>query len=170
MLAFRIIAAVAFLLLVLVVGSFLWTLAAPAVGSQDAVAGRRINETCAFATECRMRLSDLFDGDWDTFYEFGPQVPQSVMDDALGRRRVLARAGDRLLVFTKGGRIKAAEYAKDGTGKPLEGEIEFEGERYREQRSVMYRRNTWMRIQRFPVDASDPHQGNYFVLSAEAPE
>jgi hypothetical protein len=164
-LAFRIIAFVALGLLVLVLGSFFWTLLFPGAGQVDSVASRRIYQLCGFEAECKVRIGDLFNGDWDTFYEFGEEVPQSQIDQVLGSDIVLARARQRVLVFVRHGHVVLVKYSP-GTDQPFEGQIAFESERHREERVVRYPRNAELRVTAYPVDASSRRHGVYYVLSS----
>jgi len=164
-LAFRIIAAVVLITLAIVLGSFFWSLFVPGAGRIDAVASRRIYQLCGFNAECKVRIGDIFDGKWDTFYEFGADVSQAEINKTLGAGVVAVRDQQRILVFLQNGHVALVQYARGGVEKPLEGEIEFEEEHHREQRIVMYRRNTWVRVNAYPVDSSGKHRGNYYVLS-----
>lgn len=166
MLAFRIIAAVVIVLLLVVLGNFFWSLFMPGAGRVDAVAARRIHQVCGFNSECKVRIGDLFDGKWDTFYEFGYNVSQSEIDRALGGHIVRAKDLQRVFVFELNGQPTRVQYAKVGVEKPLEGEIEFGAEHHREQSWAMYRHDEWVRVYSFRVDPSDTNSGSYYVLSS----
>ena len=165
MLAFRIIAAIALVLFAVVLGSFFWSLLLPRAGRMDAVAARHINQLCGFDAQCKVQIGNIFGGDWDTFYEFGAAVPQSEVDRILGSSSVHVRDQERIEVMTRDGRVVASEYAKSDPETPLNDEIEFESETHRDQRSVRYTRDTWLRVTSFPVDAADERRGTYYVLS-----
>jgi len=169
MLAFRIIAAVVIVLLLAVLGNFFWSLFMPGAGRVDAVAARRIHQVCGFNSECKVRIGDLFDGNWDTVYEFGSDVSQSEIDQVLGARIVAVRKAQRILVFSRNGHVTLARYSNSGIEKPLEGEIEFGAEHHREQNWAMYRHDDWVRVNSFRVDPSDANSGSYFVLSSMNP-
>jgi len=164
-LAFRIIAFVALGLLVLVLGSFLWTLLFPGAGQVDSVASRRIYQLCGFEAECKVRIGDIFNGNWDTFYEFGEDVPQEQIDQVLGSHVVLAKPRQRILVFVRYGHVVLVKYSP-ATERPFEGQIAFESERHREERVVRYLHNTELRVTAYPVDASSRRHGVYYVLSS----
>jgi hypothetical protein len=166
MLAFRIIAAIAIVLLLAVLGNFFWSLIMPGAGRVDAVAARRIRQVCGFNSECKVRLGDLFDGNWDTVYEFGYNVSQSEIDQVLGGHIVRAHDLQRVLVFERQGKPIRVQYARGGVEKPLEGEIEFEAEHHREQNWAMYRHDEWVRVNSFRVDPADAGSGTYYVLSS----
>jgi hypothetical protein len=169
MLAFRIIAAIVIVLLLAVLGNFFWSLFMPGAGRVDAVAARRIHQVCGFNSECKVRIGDLFDGSWDTVYEFGYDVPQSQIDQVLGGHIVQARDLQRVLVFERNGQPIRVQYAKGGIEKPLEGEIDFGAEHHREQNWAMYRHDDSVRVNSFRVDPSDANSGSYYVLSSMNP-
>jgi hypothetical protein len=169
MLAFRIIAGLVIVLLLVVLGNFFWSLFMPGAGRVDAVAARRIHQVCGFNSECKVRVGDLFDGHWDTFYEFGYEVPQSEIDQVLGAHIVRAHDLQRVLVFERDGHAIRVQYSNGGIEKPLEGEIEFGAEHHREQNWAMYRHDDWVRVNSFRVDPADTSSGSYYVLSSMNP-
>ena len=129
----------------------------PGFGVSAASAGRAASasETC-------------FQGDWDTFYEFGAAVPQADLNATLHSTRVHRQEGKRTLVLTRAGRIVATENAAFGADKPFDGEIEFEDERHREERVVRYGRNTSLRVTSFPTESIAGGNGIFYVLSEDA--
>jgi hypothetical protein len=166
MVVFRVIAAVVLVLLAVVVGTFFWSILSPAAGRLDAIASRRIHQTCGFNAECKVRIGDLYDGNWDTFYEFGEEVPQAQVTAILGSSMVAVRPHQRIVVMARDGHPMKVDYAKKTQVQPVDGEIEFESERHREQRAVRYPRTTWLQVSQYPVDSSGQQHGTYYVLSA----
>lgn len=163
----RILAAVTLILFAVVIGIFLWSLFLPQAGRMDAYASARIRRLCGFTRPCSVRVGDLFEGDWDTFYEFGAAVPQADMDAILHSNLVHKVDGKRVLVLTRGGRIVATENAAFGAEKPFDGEIEFEDERHREEHTVRYSRNADLRVTSFPTEPIAGGQGVFYVLSLD---
>jgi len=151
-------------MVVFVLGALLWSLASARAGPLDAQAVRRIGRLCGFEARCEVRLSDLFDGDWDTLYEFGVGVDQSTMDSALGTHRVKRAGGQRTLVLLKDDRVVAAEHERYGAQQPLAGQIEFMDEHHREQSWVKYSRDMLLRVSAFRVADT---KGTYYVLTAD---
>ena len=170
MLASRIIVVVVLVMLVLVLGSFFWTLLAPGAGRVDAVASHRIYQLCGFEAQCKVRIGDIFGGDWDTFYEFGEEVPQATIDRVLGDHTVQAKDLQRVLVFARNGHVSQVKYAQSGVDNPFEGQIAFESERHREQRVVRYDHDTELRVTAYPVDPANKRRGIYYVLSTVGAE
>jgi hypothetical protein len=162
----RIIAALAVAMVLFVVGALLWSVASAKAGPLDAQAVRRIDRLCGFETQCKVRLGDLFDGDWDAFYEFGVGVDQATMDSVLGTHQVKRADRQRTLVLMNGSRVVAAEHETYGVQQPLAGQIEFVDEHHREQSWAKFSRETRMRVTTF--HAGDT-KGNYYVLTAQAP-
>jgi hypothetical protein len=162
----RIIAAIAVALLLFVVGAFIWTVVTAKTGALDAQAVRRIERQCGFQAECKVRLGDLFNGDWDTFYEFGVGVEQPVINSVLGTREVKRADGQRILVLMKDSNVVASEHEAYGTAQPLAGQIEFANEHHREQGWVKYDRDSFLRVTTFRVDPSQG-KGSYYVLAAD---
>ena len=165
--AVRVLAAFTLLLFAVVIGVFLWSLFSPQAGRMDAYASARIRRLCGFSRPCSVRIGDLFQGDWDTFYEFGAAVPQADIDATLRSTQVRRIEGKRTLVLTRAGRIVAMENASFGEERPFDGEIEFEDERHREQHIVRYSRNTPLRVTSFPTEPIAGGNGIFYVLSAE---
>ncbi len=164
----RVLAAVTFLLFAVVIGVFLWSLFSPQAGRMDAYASARIRRLCGFSRPCRVHIGDLFQGDWDTFYEFGAAVPQAEIDATLHSNLVHSVDGKRTLVLTRAGHIVAMENAAFGADKPFDGEIEFEDERHREQHVVRYGRNTPLRVTSFPTEPIAGGNGIFYVLSDDS--
>ena len=162
----RIIAAIAGALVLFVVGALIWTLLTAKAGAMDAQAARRIERECGFQAECKVRLGDLFDGDWDTLYEFGVGVDQTTMEAALGVDRVKPAKGKRTLVLMKDGHVFTSEHEAYGEGTPLAGQIEFASEHHREQGWVKYDHESVLRVTTFRIDPAQG-KGSYYVLSAE---
>ncbi len=163
----RILAAVTVILFAAVIGVFLWSLFSPQAGRMDAYASARIRRLCGFSRPCKVRIGDLFQGDWDTFYEFGAAVPQARINATLHSSLVHAIEGKRTLVLTHAGRIVATENAAFGAEKPFDGEIEFADEHHREQHIVRYSRDTPLRVTSFPTEPIAGGNGIFYVLSAE---
>jgi len=162
----RIIAGIAIALVLFVVGAFVWSMLTAKAGAMDAQAVRRIERQCGFQAECKVRLGDLFDGDWDTFYEFGVGVEQPTIESVLGVDRVKRANGQRTLVLMKDGHVFASEHEAYGVEQPLAGQIEFANEHHREQGWVKYNRDTFLRVSMFRSDPSKG-KGSYYVLAAE---
>ena len=162
----RIIAAIAVALLLFVVGAFIWSVVTAKTGALDAQAARRIERQCGFQAECKVELGNLFDGDWDTFYEFGVGVDQATIEGALGVDRVKRANGQRTLVLMKDGHVFASEHEAYGKDQPLAGQIEFATEHHREQGWVKYSRESVLRVSTYRID---PPQGKsfYYVLGTE---
>jgi hypothetical protein len=165
----RIIAGIALLAVVLVVGGLLWSLFGANSEGMDRIAARRIDQICGFQRECKVRMGDLFAGDWDTFYEFGAGLTQAEVDGVLGAGR--ARTGDlqRLLVLTRNGKVVSSQLEDGGVETPLDQEVEFDDERHRDRRWVAIQRDTWLRVNRFPVQNAKGAAGTFYVLSNETP-
>ena len=164
----RIIAGIAVALIVFVAVSFVWTMATATAGPLDSQAVRRIERQCGFQAECKVRLGDLFGGDWDTFYEFGVGVDQTAINAALGTHRVKRSEHQRTLVLMKEGHIVSAEHENYGTLQPLDGQVEFEDEHHREQSWVSYDRDTVLRVRSVRADPAKG-KGSYYVLTAIEP-
>lgn len=164
----RIIAGIAVALIVFVAVSFVWTMISATAGPLDSQAVRRIERQCGFQAECKVRLGDLFSGDWDTFYEFGVGVDQATIDNALGTHRVKRSEHQRTLVLMKEGHVISAEHENYGVEQPLDGQVEFEDEHHREQSWVSYGRDSVLRVSSFRADPTKG-KGSYYVLSAVEP-
>jgi len=162
----RIIAAITVALLVFVVGAFVWSMVTAKTGAMDAQAVRRIERQCGFQAECKVRLGDLFDGAWDTFYEFGVGVDQPTIEAVLGVDRVKRADGQRTLVLMKDRHVVASELEAYGVAQPLAGQIEFANEHDREQGWVKYERDSVLQVTTFRSDPSNG-KGSYYVLAAE---
>lgn len=164
----RIIAGIAVALIVFVAVAFVWSMISSTTGPLDAQAVRRIDRQCGFQAECKVRLGNLFSGDWDTFYEFGVGVDQATIDSVLGTDRVKRADHQRTLVLMKDGRIVSAEHENYGVLQPLNGQVEFEDEHHREQSWVSYSPDSILRVASFRADPAKG-KGSYYVLSAVAP-
>lgn len=164
----RIIAGIAIALVLFVVGAFMWSMVTAKTGAMDAQAVRRIERQCGFQAECKVRLGDLFGGDWDTFYEFGVGVEQPTIDSALGTRGVKRADGQRTLVLMKDHHVLNSEREAYGVEQPLAGQIEFENEHHREQSWVKYGRDAWLRVRAIRIDQAQ-ERGSYYVLTAVEP-
>ena len=164
----RVLAAITGVLFAAVIGVFLWSLFSPQAGRMDAYASARIRRLCGFSRPCSVRIADLFQGDWDTFYEFGAAVPQSQIDATLHSNVVRGIEGKRTLVLTRAGRIVATENAAFGADKPFDGEIEYGDERHREQHIVRFGRDTPLRVTSFPTEPIAGGNGIFYVLSDES--
>ena len=162
----RIIAGLAIALMLFVVGAFVWSMLTAKTGPMDAQAVRRIERQCGFHAECKVRLGDLFDGDWDTLYEFGVGVEQPTMESVLGVDRIKRASGQRTLVLMKDGHVLASEREAYGIQQPLAGQIEFANEHHREQGWVKYGRDSVLRVTMFRSDSSKGN-GSYYVLAVE---
>ena len=163
----RTLAAITVVLFAVVLSFFLWSLFSPQAGRMDEYASARIRRLCGFSRPCSVRIGDLFQGDWDTFYEFGAAVPQADIDSTLHTTQVHRVEGKRTLVLTRVGRIVATENAAFGADKPFDGEIEFEDERHREEHIVRYGRATSLRVTSFPTEPNAGGNGIFYVLSDE---
>ena len=147
--------------------AFTWSYSRPPrAGHLDAYAVSRILSMCHWQSQCIVRAGDLFEGEWDTFHEFGPAIPQSQVDRIL-RPASVARGDDgkRLLVLTRDGRIIQSEHEATGIGMPLDGEVDFGGERYRSESIIQYTRNTRLEVNAFPTHDSTGHEGTFYVLT-----
>ena len=164
----RIIVGIAVALIVFVAVSFVWSMLSATAGPLDSQAVRRIDRQCGFQAECKVRLGNLFSGDWDTFYEFGVGVDQATIDRTLGTDRVRHANHQRILVLMKDGRIVSAEHEAYGVLQPLSGQVEFEDEHHREQSWVSYGRDSTLRVSSFRADPTTG-KGSYYVLSAVEP-
>ena len=162
----RIIAGLAIALMLFVIGAFVWSMLTAKTGPMDAQAVRRIERQCGFQAECKVRLGDLFDGDWDTLYEFGVGVEQPTMESVLGVERIKRASGQRTLVLMKDGHVLASEHEAYGIQQPLAGQIEFANEHHREQGWVKYGRDSVLRVTMFRSDSSKGN-GSYYVLATE---
>ena len=162
----RIIAGIAIALILFVAAALVWSMVSATTGALDAQAVRRIERQCGFQAACKVRLGDLFSGDWDTFYEFGVSVDQATINQVLGTDRVKRAPNQRTLVLVKQGHIVASEREAYGAQGPLEGQIEFENEHHREQSWVSFGRESVLRVSTFRADPAKD-KGSYYVLSAE---
>jgi hypothetical protein len=170
MFVFRLVAAAVVALLLFVVGAFFWSMFVPNAGQLDAIAARRIRAYCGFRSECKIQAQNLFDGDWDTFLEFGAGMSQDEINQVLGTSSVHHREGQRTLIFSREGHIVQRGYENDGADHPLAGEVLFGDEHHRDQNWIHLRRDSWLRVNSFPVDSADQSKGIYFILNtADAP-
>ena len=161
----RIVAGIAVALILFVAASFVWSMLSATAGPLDSQAVRGIERQCGFQAECKIRMGELFSGDWDTFYEFGVGVDQATIDSALGTHQVKHSEHQRTLVLMKGGHIVSAEHENYGVEQPLDGQVEFEDEHHREQSWVSYGRENVLRVRIFRADPTKG-RGSYYVLSA----
>jgi hypothetical protein len=99
----------------------------PSPGSIDKDAVKRINTLCGSRADCNITLRDIFKGDWDTYYEFSYSVNQTTVNQVLGNQSVRVSDLQRILIFTKDGKIVRKGYGDSGQGQPLANEIEFSG-------------------------------------------
>lgn len=167
---FKFISVLALIALAAALATYLWSIAAlPRAGHLDAAAAGRIRASCRFHALCVVRLSDLFAGDWDTFYEFGSEVSQAEIDDALGPARIRKRDLQRLVVLTKRGRIVAAEREPAGTERPFDNEVEFGDEYHREQHMVLLSRDTVLQVASFPTTDAAGQPATFYVLRSSTP-
>ena len=147
--------------------AFAWTYSRPPrAGRLDAYAVSRIQSTCHWKSQCTVRVGDLFEGDWDTFHEFGTAVPQAQVDRIL--RPASVQKGEdnqRLLVLTQNGRVVQTEREATGASTPLDGEVAFGGERYRNESIIQFNRNTRLDVNAFPTHESAAHAGTFYVLT-----
>jgi len=164
----RIIAGIAIALVLFVVGAFVWSTVTAKAGPMDSQAVRRIDRQCGFQSECKVRLGDLFDGSWDTFYEFGVSVEQPTINSVLGTQQVKRADLQRTLVLMKDGHVVSSEHEAYGVEQPLAGQIEFATEYHREQGWVKYGRDSVLRVATFHTD-SPKGKGTYYVLSEVEP-
>jgi hypothetical protein len=127
----------------------------------DAFASARIRRVCGYEANCKVMAGDLFEGDWDEVYIFGAGVSQREIDQVLGPGLVRARTNERIVVLERNKHVMLAEHTREPTGKPVDGQIEFEGEDHREQRIVRYRRDAYLRVTSFPLET----RGRFYVLT-----
>ena len=155
--------------LALALASYFWTLAAsPQAGRMDGLAVSRIRSACRFQALCTVRMGEIFVGDWDTFYEFGTDVPQSDVDQALGSARVRKAESQRLVVLTRNGHILSSEREPSGANVPLDGEVEFGDEHHREDKTVVLSPGSLLQVDSFPITNSAGHAGTFYVLRPRA--
>ena len=164
---FRALAVLPVILITIALVIFAWYYSRPPrAGHLDAYAVSRILSTCHWQSQCIIRVGDLFQGDWDTFHEFGPAIPQAQVDRIL--RPASVQKGDtttRLLVLTRDGRVIQSEREATGTGLPLDGEVDFGGERYRNESIIQFTRSTRLEVNAFPTRDSAGHDGTFYVLT-----
>jgi hypothetical protein len=165
MLAFRIIAAAVVVALVFVLGAVVWSLSVPGVVGLDATAARRITQICGFSAACKVKIDNLFEGDWDTFYAFGADVPQEEVDSALGPGRIRVGERQRLLVLTKGGRVVTSQHEDESVQRVREREVQFDDEGDRDRHWIGIRRGTVLRVNKYPIGQAGGRGGSYYVLS-----
>ena len=158
---FRVIAYLAIFGLIWIMGTLLWSLLSPGASRMDAYATARIRKLCGYQANCKVKAGELFAGDWDTVFVFGSGVTQHEIDALLGRGFVRAPDTERIIVLRKNGKILRVERESDYFEKPVNGQVEFEDEDHREQRTVGYRRDQWLRVTPFPIQPS----GRFYVLT-----
>ena len=159
---FRIIAILAVLGVLWVIGGLAWSLMSPAESRMDAFASSRIHRECGWSSNCKIRIGDLFEGKWDTVFIFGAGITQPELDFTLGRGKVRARDHERIVVLENQGRILRADHAPLPADNPIDGEIEFEDDDHREQMIVRYDHDQWLRVIGFPLQPN----GRFYVLTA----
>jgi hypothetical protein len=159
--AFRFFAFLCLVGVLWVVGALIWSLFSPTASRMDTFATARIRKLCGYESNCKVRLGDLFEGDWDTVYIFGAGVSQKEIDAILGPGYVRAGNSERIVVLERKSHILRAEHSTDQSRRPVDGQIEFEDEDHREQRIVRYSRDASLRVMGFPVE---PH-GTFYVLT-----
>jgi len=143
----------------------------PDPGSIDRAAVKRINILCGSRNDCNVTLRDIFKGDWDTYYEFSYSVNQDAVDQVLGSHSVPVRVSDlqRILVFTKSGKIVRKGYGDSGQGQPLANEIEFSGT-YDEGTQGWVKYDAGARFKVIPCNTKEggklggPYGGTYYLL------
>jgi hypothetical protein len=97
-------------------------------GLIDLRAAHEIRKICAGRTDCNVRLNELMPGKWDSFYEFGPYEDQDDIDQVLGPSHVHASNMQRILVFSRDGKITKVHYSDFGVERPMDGEVVFDEE------------------------------------------
>jgi len=159
--AFRFLAFLCLLGILWVVGALVWSLVSPAASRMDTYASARIRKLCGYESNCKVRVGDLFEGDWDTVYIFGAGVSQKEIDAVLGPGYVRAGNRERIVVLERKNHILRAEHSPAMGRRPVDGQIEFEDEDHREQRIVRYTRDVWLRVMSFPIEP----RGTFYVLT-----
>ena len=97
-------------------------------GALDQQTSKQIRKLCATRTDCDVRLRDILPGDYDTFYEFGPYEDQDDIDQVLGPSHVHASNMQRILVFSRDGKITKVHYSDFGVERPMDSEVVFDEE------------------------------------------
>jgi hypothetical protein len=159
--AFRFFAFLCLLAVLWVVGALIWSIVYPAASRMDTYATARIRKLCGYESNCKVRIGDLFAGDWDTLYIFGAGVSQKEIDAVLGPGYVRAGNRERIVVLERNSHILRAEHSPALGNRPINGQIEFEDEDHREQRIVRYSHGAWLRVMGFPVEP----RGTFYVLT-----
>ena len=144
---------------------FGWLLVRGKADGMDAQAVRRIERECGFEAACKVRLGDLFQGNWDTFYEFPVGISQAQVNMALGSDEVRVQDSTRTLVLTRQGRVVAHEAEPVDPRRTMNGEILI-ADAHSSDGIVKLDRDTWLRVLAFPVDAGKK-RGTAYQLTTE---
>ena len=97
-------------------------------GPVDDKAVHEIRQLCGDRADCDVHLHDLMPGKWDTFYEFGPYQDQEDINEVLGTTTVHASNLQRILVFSRDGKVVKVRYSDFGVERPMDGEVVFDEE------------------------------------------
>ena len=149
---YRIIAAFTAILVVVLAIYFFTNLIDPGAGELDELAAHRIATSCAYRQECKVNLRDLFDGDWDTLWEFAPGVTQQQLQSAVPGIALNAPSGKRLLVLVRNSTVAAHAYEPVST-TPIDHQLIFEDAARDTPAIVHYPRDTWLWVQSQPAPA-----------------
>jgi hypothetical protein len=159
-----IIAVTAVLACVVLIG-FLWNAFSPDAGRMDMLIAAKIHGLCDMRADCKVRIGDMLEGDWDTFYEFGSEVSQDTINQTLNTRRIRTHRRERIYALVKEGKVIASSHGPYGVDTPDKGEVEFEEEHHREQHIVRYDHDTLLRITTY----QHPPNGEFYVLTSKLP-
>jgi len=97
----------------------------PSPGPFDKEAAQRIRKLCGSRTDCQVRLHDLSERDWDTFYSFGPGTTDETVTRALGTGISLDHDLERAVVLTKHGHIVFSAAEIQGVEHPIAGQVDI---------------------------------------------
>ena len=151
-------------------GGLLILLDSVSPGRLDGEISRRIAAQCGPRPDCEVRLGDLIPGTWDTFYEFGPTVPQSELTRILRTPRIHVAHLQRVLVMLESGRVVHRQYAHTGLLQPMAGEVVFASPNPSpEVQWVAFAPGASFRVTSCPTkeggSALGQHGGNYYLLT-----
>ena len=165
--------ALAMVLLFIVGGAVLVVVDSASPGRIDATAAHRLNALCGTRSHCQVRLGDLIDGAWDSFYEFSSFVPQAEMNQVLGSGTVRTADLQRVLLLMVNGRVVRRQYAHTGQDQPLADSLDFPGIVPGAHPGwVTYTPSTVFGVSRCATAAGGPvlgqHGGTYYMLTPVA--
>jgi hypothetical protein len=138
--------------------------APPDPGSIDRAAVKRIQILCGSRKDCEVTLKDIFQGDWDTFYEFSYSVSQKEVDRVLGSRAVRVSDLQRVLVFERAGKIVGKGYGDSGQGQPLANEVDFSGALADGAPGLKYDSEARFKVVACDTKEGGPYGGTYYLL------